>query len=58
MTHDTVTETMIFEKYAIRRQTVGNKLKEMYANGLLELEKGKKTTYRLPATDGNGQDSL
>lgn len=58
MTHDTVTETMIFEKYAIRRQTVGNKLKEMYANRLLELEKGKKTTYRLPAADGNGQDSL
>ena len=57
-THDTVTAAMIFEKYAIRRQTVGNKLKEMYANGLLELEKGKKTTYRLPATDGNGQDSL
>ncbi|MCB2168145.1 MAG: hypothetical protein KQI78_10805 [Deltaproteobacteria bacterium] len=45
-THDTVIATDIYNEYGIRRQTVSNKLKLMYAAG--QLEKASKTKYRLP----------
>lgn len=57
-THDTVTAMEIYNNYNKRRQTVGDKMKEMCVNGLLELVKGKKKTYRRPATEENGQDIL
>ena len=46
-THNTVNATAIHEKYGIRRQTVGRKLKEMHTNGVLVYDGDKKTTYRL-----------
>jgi len=45
-THDTVIAMEIHRESKIGRHTVSEKLKEMYANGLLE--KASKTKYRLP----------
>ena len=58
-THQTVTATEIYDKYKIRRQTVGKKLKEMHAQGLLVLAAGKKKSFRLPdANSESGHDNL
>ncbi len=47
-THDTVYAQQIYDQYGIRGKTVAKKLKEMFEKGLLVLDSGKKTTYRLP----------
>ena len=54
----TVIAQQIYEKYGLRSKTVGKKLKEMLAMGILTLKKGTKTTYMLSKKDKYGHDTL
>jgi len=57
-THETVKAIKIHEEYGTGRHTVGNKIREMLAMGILTLKKGKTTTYMLSKKDKYGHDTF